>query len=118
MVLGAFIPFGGREFGSIFPFEVLVGDPSHFFWVAGPDWSAPSGNVKHRPFWGVEAGLELELRNRATFISQVPCDTDRLPGKVHSPGHLAHGSTDGREVTKETHLGRVLAWAEPNSAVS
>lgn len=103
----------GRENRCILPFEVLVGDPSNFYWVAGPDLnSTTSGSVNHRPFWGVEAGLELCDTGRATFISQVLCDNGRLPGKLHSPGHWAHACTDGQEVTREAHLGRVLAWAD------
>ncbi|KAG8945124.1 hypothetical protein FRC04_001190 [Tulasnella sp. 424] len=111
-ISGAYIPLNGEEIGGVLPFEVLVGDPSHFYWVAGPDRLTPSGSVKHRPLWGMEAGLDLSIADRATFIAQVPCDNGRLPGKLHSLGHCAHGCTEGREVTLDAFTARVLAWAD------
>lgn len=102
----------GKELVSIRPFEVLVGDPFYFRWVAVPDSSTPSGSVIHRPFYGVEAGLELCNTGRAVFISQVPVDSGRLPGKLPSTGYWAHGCTEGREVGREAHTVRVLAWVD------
>lgn len=94
------------------PFEVLVGDPSYFRWVAVPYRAEKPSVINHRPFAGVEAGFDTCHRHLAAFICQFKLENGLCPGKVHSTQRLAEIGQDGKERKQETHNVRLLAWAD------
>lgn len=109
--IGAGLPINGREIQGVTPFEVLVGDPSYFYWVAVPYNTEKPSPINHRPFAGVDAGFELWHRHRATFISQLQHEGGLCPGKVHSTHPTGEIGQGGRECHQKTHDIRLLAWA-------
>lgn len=109
-ISGAHIALNLKEIGGITPFEILVGDPSCFKWVAVPEKRADQAAIAPSPFLGVEAGFENTHRHRATFISQIWLENSWQPGKAHSGDLFAFTGYDGKEWLKYTI--RVLAWAD------
>ncbi|KAG8895395.1 hypothetical protein FRC00_007525, partial [Tulasnella sp. 408] len=81
---GGFIALNSEEVGNITPYEILVGDPSHFKWVAVPEKQVDYRAISPSSFAAVEAGFENAHRHRATFISQMWLDDTWQPGKAHS----------------------------------
>ncbi|KAG8982865.1 hypothetical protein FRB90_006491, partial [Tulasnella sp. 427] len=109
---GAHIPLHKQEIDKVTPFEILVGSPSYFKWVAIPE-KLPSDHqaITPSPFNGVEAGIENAIVDtRATFISQAWVDNSWHPGKAHSESPFVFTGFGGKETL--TYSVRVLAWAE------
>lgn len=98
------------EISTINPFEILVGDPSHFKWVAVPEKRKDERGIAPSPFVGVDAGFENALRHRATFISQTLIENSWQPGKAHSGDPYTFAGYDKKEWKGNSF--RVLAWAD------
>lgn len=107
---GAHLPLNGEEIPRITPFEILVGDPSHFKWVAVSESRTDQRAIAPSPFIGVEAGFENCHRHRATFISQVWHENSWQPGKAHSGDRCVYAGWNRKEWTKRNI--RALAWAD------
>lgn len=99
-----------EEIPRITPFEILVGDPSHFKWVAVPEKPKDERTVAPSSFIGVEAGFENAHRHRASFISQIWLENSWQPGKAHSGDPFAFAGYYKKEWRRDTI--RVLAWAD------
>ncbi|KIO16602.1 hypothetical protein M407DRAFT_33747 [Tulasnella calospora MUT 4182] len=110
-ISGAGLPINSIEIQGVTPFEVLVGDPSHFYWVAVLSQTEKPNPITHQPFAGVDAGVEMSNRHRATFISQFRHEGDLCPGKIHSTHPTGEIGKGGQEHWLETHNARLLAWA-------
>ncbi|KAG9033338.1 hypothetical protein FS837_002489 [Tulasnella sp. UAMH 9824] len=107
---GAHIALNLEEIPRITPFEILVGDPSHFKWVAVPEKPKDERAVAPSPFNGVEAGFENSHRHRASFISQIWLENSWQPGKAHSGDPFAFAGYYKKEWRKDSI--RILAWAD------
>ncbi|KAG9033339.1 hypothetical protein FS837_002490 [Tulasnella sp. UAMH 9824] len=107
---GAHMALCGEEIPRLNPFEILVGDPSYFKWVAIPEKRKDARAIKHPPFIGLDAGWETVLGDRATFISQMLLDNSWQPGKVHSGDPYSFAGFKKKESFRNSV--RVLAWAD------
>ncbi|KAG8916168.1 hypothetical protein FRC01_003318 [Tulasnella sp. 417] len=107
---GAHIAVNSEEIPRIYPFEILVGDPSHFKWVAVPEKPKDERAIVPSPFIGVEAGFENTHRHRASFISQVWHENGWQPGKAHFGDPFVFAGWYKKEWRKDSI--RVLAWAD------
>ncbi|KAG8908887.1 hypothetical protein FRC01_007197, partial [Tulasnella sp. 417] len=96
-----------KTFKGVKPFEVLVGDPSDFQWISIPDKASDGRGIRHKPFYGVDAGFQTP--RRATLVHRVRHDNGWHPGKAHTGGQSGYFPFNDEMVEAATII--VLAWA-------
>ncbi|KIO16603.1 hypothetical protein M407DRAFT_12735 [Tulasnella calospora MUT 4182] len=104
---GAHLPFSGKTVTGMKPFEVLVGNPLDFQWISIPDKASDGRGIRHRPFWGVDAGFAET--HRASLVHRFRHDLCWVPGKAHTGQTVGFVSYGQQEVERVTII--VLAWA-------
>ncbi|KIO23821.1 hypothetical protein M407DRAFT_26750 [Tulasnella calospora MUT 4182] len=104
---GAHLPFSRKSIQGMKPLEVLVGDPSDFQWISIPEKASDGRGIRHRPFWGVDAGFPET--HRTSLVQRIRHNFGWIPGKAHTGQTVGFCSDEEQELERATII--VLAWA-------
>ncbi|KAG8916129.1 hypothetical protein FRC01_003361, partial [Tulasnella sp. 417] len=104
---GAHIPWAGKTLKSVKPFEVLVGNPSDFQWISIPDKASDGKGIRHKPFYGVDAGSQTPYK--ASLVHRFRHELGWHPGKAHTGEECGYISFNDEMIGRVTII--VLAWA-------